>query len=258
MQEILGVDFSGAALAGRKIWVSRATLQNDILHIAELKRGADLLESGEDRETVFPALVNWITSFGGALCGMDFPFALSAESVGDDWRLWLQKEVVSCADADVFRSSFPDERRRCDIQAKTPFSPLNKRLYRQTFHGLRDVICPLLQRGALALPFDAVREGALCLLEICPASLLKRENLYLSYKGQSAAQKATRALIWDEMQKRSGFQAPSAFREAATTDYEGDSLDAVLAALCTHRALQTGALQARYNEIEKREGHVYF
>lgn len=258
MQQILGVDFSGAALAGRKIWVSRATVQSGALHFAELKRGADLPDSGEEKDKVFPALVQWIASFEGALCGLDFPFALSAESVGDNWRLWLQKEVVICADADAFRAAFSDVRRRCDMQAKTPLSPLNKRLYRQTFHGLRDVIWPLLQRGALALPFDAVNKGALCLLEICPASLLKRENLYLSYKGQSAAQKANRALIWDEMQKRSSFQAPSAFRETATDDYEGDALDAALAALCTHRALQSGALQARYSEIEKREGRVYF
>lgn len=258
MQEILGIDFSGAALAGRKIWVSRATLQNDILHFEELKRGAALPESDEERDVVFPALVKWIASFEGALCGMDFPFALSAESVGDNWRSWLQMEVVPCPDADTFRAHFPDERRHCDIQAKTPLSPLNKRLYRQTFHGLRDVIWPLLQRGALALPFNAMHEGALCLLEICPASLLKKENLYLSYKGQSAAQQANRELIWDEMQKRSSFQAPSAFREVATNDYEGDALDAVLAAICTHRALQTGALQACYSEIEKREGCVYF
>ena len=258
MQNILGVDFSGAALAGRKIWVSRATLQNGALHFEELKRGADLPDSGEEKDKVFPALVNWITSFEDALCGFDFPFALSAENVGDNWRQWLRDEVVPCADADAFRDRFSDVRRRCDIEAKTPFSPLNKRLYRQTFHGLRDVIWPLLKRGGVALPFDEMHENALCLIEICPASLLKREKLYLSYKGQSAAQKANREFIWDEMQKRCAFQALPAFKEAAITDFEGDALDAVLAALCTHNALKAGDLEKAPDEMARSEGHVYF
>src|SRR5688572_22432724 len=99
MQQILGVDFSGAALGGRKIWVSRSTLQNEVLHFEELQRGADLPDGGEEKDKAFSALVNWIASFEDVLCGFDFPFALNAESVGDNWRRWLQNEVITCADA---------------------------------------------------------------------------------------------------------------------------------------------------------------
>ena len=196
MQTILGVDFSGAALAGLKIWVAHATLEDGVLHFHELQRGADLPDSGEARDLVLPALVKWIFGFTSPVCGFDFPFSLAHEAVGDDWLLWLQNEVVPCPDAETFKAQFPDTRRQTDVQAKTPFSPLNLRLYRQTFHGLRDVIAPLVAQGARALPMQEAALDVPWLLEICPASLLKKEKLYLSYKGKSGAQRANREIIW--------------------------------------------------------------
>ena len=108
------------------------------------------------------------------------------------------------------------------------------------------------------MPFDEMRHEVLCLIEICTASLLKKEKLYLSYKGQSAAQKLNREFIWNEMQKRRTFQAAPDFRQAAIEDYEGDALDAVLAALCVQGALEHGSLTKAADATERCEGRVYF
>lgn len=258
MPTIIGVDFSGAALAGRKIWVSRASLENDVLHFHELTRGADLPGASEERAQVLLALINWITTFEAPVCGFDFPFALQAASIGDDWRTWLKNEVAPVEEADHFREKFPDARRQCDIDAKTPFSPLNKRLYRQTFYGLRDVIRPLLERGAIALPFDEPRPGATWLLEICPASLLKKEKLYVSYKGRSEAQRTNRETIWDEMTGRTPFEASAEAKQVMLDDFEGDALDAILAAVCVQRVLPFPNNFAARDNLEKIEGRVYF
>ncbi len=258
MQTILGVDFSGAALAGLKIWIARATVEDGVLRVHELQRAADLPNSGPAREKAMPALVESICGFAAPVCGFDFPFSLTHDAIGDTWLRWLQNEVAPCADADAFRAKFTDVRRRCDVQAKTPFSPLNLRLYRQTFHGLRDVLWPLVQRGAQVLPMQEAAHGAMWLLEICPASLLKREKLYLSYKGKSAAQRTNRELIWNAMRERAPFAASVEIENLALNDCEGDALDAVLAAVCVQRALQTPEKLRARDEVEGREGRVYF
>lgn len=254
---ILGVDFSGAKLAGEKIWAAHATLENDSLQFKSVQQGLALPDSEAEREKVFPALVKWISSFDDYICGLDFPFSLNAENIGDNWHHWLKDQVALYDDADAFRAKFSDVRRRCDIEAKTPFSPLNKRLYRQTFYGLHDVIWPLVQRGAQVLPFDAPADSTRQLIEICPASLLKKEKFYLSYKGKSASQKENRGIIWDEMQRRTDFEAEDAFRKVAIADFEGDALDAVLSALCVVNSLSDLKIKPR-DEIEHREGRVYF
>lgn len=258
IQTILGVDFSGAALAGLKIWLARATIEDGVLRVHKLQRAADLPNSSPAREKALPTLVETVCGFEAPICGFDFPFSLTHEVIGDDWLRWLQTEVVPCPDADTFKATFPDARRRCDMNAKTPFSPLNLRLYRQTFHGLRDVLAPLAQCGARVLPMQDAVPGAARLLEICPASLLKREKLYLSYKGKSAAQWANRELIWNTLRERGPFAASAEIEKVALSDSEGDALDAVLAAVCVQRALRTPQNLRARDEVERREGRVYF
>ena len=54
------------------------------------------------------------------------------------------------------------------------------RLYRQTYFGIRDVLYPLARdQQVCVLPMQSVLPDRAWILKICPASTLKRENLYL-------------------------------------------------------------------------------
>jgi hypothetical protein len=256
---ILGVDFSGATLAGEKIWVAHATTNDDGLHFDLLERAADLPGGTFKREDALSALRTCIGQYEGARCGFDFPFSLSRDAITDpDYATWLENFATRFPTPEALKTSTEDKRRECDIEAKTPFSPLNLRLYRQTYYGINDILAPLKAAGARILPFDTVDEGKTELMEVCPASLLKREKLYLSYKGKSEAQLQNRETISTAMAARTPFTWTEALKARALEDSEGDALDAILSAVCVYNVLKIPDGLAAKTEIERFEGKVYF
>ncbi len=254
---IFGIDFSGARLAGEKIWIARAKFERGKLHIEDLKRADELPNSSVERDLALAALVELLNS-ENAVAGLDFPFSLARESLGETNYNDFLNSSATFSDADAFKAAFTDVRRRTDRDGKTPFSPLNHRLYRQTFHGIRDVLRPLVERGARVLPMMETKDDALWLLEICPASTLKKEGLYLSYKGKSDLQRANRETILREIKARFGIETQTAMDERMIDDTEGDALDAVLAALGTLRGVQNIESLKSRDAIDSLEGRVYF
>ncbi len=255
---IIGVDFSGAALAGDKIWIARAHYQNENLIFDELSPARDLPNSASERDVALLALVKYIENFDAPICGFDVPFSLKSDEIDRaNWRDWVLSLPARFAGADEFRAAYIGAKRATDIKAKTPFAPLNLRLYRQTYFGIAHVLALLLRTGALALPFDKPSADATWLLEICPASLLKREKLYISYKGKSDAQRENRERILSECQTRFKLEVSDAMQRIAFADTEGDALDAILSALCVANALAKNDFAPR-DAIEQVEGRVYF
>ena len=255
---ILGIDFSGAALAGQKIWVARAQIEGENLVFHELRSAADLPGGAPERASALSALRAWIQTFPAPICGFDFPFSLEASEIDrPNWRVWALETPDRFAEANAFRAHYTGAKRQTDVAAKTPFSPLNLRLYRQTYWGIAHVLAPLIEAGALALPFESLRANATWLLEICPASLLKKHQLYFSYKGKSEAQRDNRARILSQIKARFGVATAPDMDEIALADTEGDALDAILSALCVARALERNQWKPRSN-AEALEGRVYF
>jgi hypothetical protein len=92
--------------------------------------------------------------------------------------------------------------------------------------------------------------------EICPASLLKREQLYFPYKGRSETHREARARILRRMEKLIPLFLPTgALRSAVIRDPGGDALDSVIAACGTFRALRQPAPPT--NGAYALEGYVY-
>ena len=259
---LIGVDFSGAALAGDKIWIARAHYHHENLVFDQLRPARNLPGGASGRDVALLALTTYLQSLQAPICGFDFPFSLQQSELDRaTWRDWVLSLPARFADADAFRDAYVGAKRATDIAAKTPFAPLNLRLYRQTYYGITNVLAPLLRTGALALPFDEPNADA-CndapwLLEICPASLLKREKLYFSYKGKSEAQRCNRERILRECQARFQLEIPDAMQQIAWDDGEGDALDAILAALCVANAMTKDSFAPR-DATEKWEGRVYF
>jgi hypothetical protein len=191
MERIFGVDFSGATDAGKKVWIACGVNEGTRLCIVECMRGDTLPGSAAGRERCLAALRDLIAAESACAFGLDFPFGLPRVLVAQaDWKDFILSFPTMYPDAEAFRQACRsaaegrEHRRLTDRQSRTPFSPYNLRLYRQTYFGLREVLYPLVRdRQAAVLPMQRPCRDKAWVLEICPASTLKREGLYPSVQG---------------------------------------------------------------------------
>ncbi|HMO26790.1 MAG TPA: hypothetical protein PKB10_11015, partial [Tepidisphaeraceae bacterium] len=154
-ERVVGVDFSGAAIPGKLIWIAACEVLPDaMLRLASL-RSLDELCGRSERDECLGWLVDHIARSGRALWGMDFPFSLPIEIAGAerDQLKWVKRFEGNAYDFGrvcVSRAMNLGEklhlRRDTDIETKTPFDCYHYRIVCQTFHGMRDVLLPLRSR----------------------------------------------------------------------------------------------------------------
>ena len=262
---VYGVDFSGANDAGRRIWIACGIIKEDRLSVAECFRAKDLPDSGEGRERSHRALREFINKQKDSIFGIDFPFgipkALVTQESWEEWVLAFKDRYIS---PDQFRglctvtSGGKELKRLTDVESRTPFSPYNLRLYRQTFFGIRDVLGPLIRDSAVSiLPMQKPVPGKAWVIEICPASTLKKERLSLPYKGEGEKKRGAREKILRYMQNTGILKIKrSALRCTIIEDKGGDVLDSVIAAFATFWALRKGFAFEK-NSPYALEGWVY-
>ena len=267
-ERVIGIDFSGAEKAGHAIWIAEAYVEGERVYIENCGPAADLAGSSPERARCLPALVEFIAGQRNAIIGCDFPFSLPEAMVhGGSWRAFALAfgDRFSCAEdflADCRRRANGREiRRLCDHESRVPFAAYNLRIYRQTYHGIRDVLAPLLRSGgAVVLPMERPRPDRPWVIETCPASTLKHADLYPSYKGRSEAARSARRQIVNGLIRR-GLLAPlsRSLRRLAIDNRGGDALDSMVAAAATARAHRAGAFRDVIpNRCELVEGRVYF
>jgi hypothetical protein len=263
MLHIIGIDFSGGVNAGRKIWIASGRAENDVLLIDDCMRGEALPGSSRERAECLAALRAFMQSAGDALIGLDVPLGLPHELMnGQTWLQFIHTFADRYTTPQQFRRAClraargRELKRRTDVESKTPFSPYNLRLYRQTYYGLRDVIAPLVrERSVRVLPMQSNRSGLPSLIEICPASTLKQMNWYRPYKGRSVQQHAARATILRSLQ-REGIQLAGPLKPIVLSDPEGDALDSIIAAWAAFRSrTQIDCWPSRL--LYRREGYVF-
>ena len=244
-KDIIGVDFSGSIKAGKTIWVASGIGDNDDLKILDCRRASDLDNSGPDRGKVLKALKHYVHRHSNAVIGFDFPFGLPEQLVEDkNWEDFILTFAEKFSSPEQFRKHCFDSaggrelKRQADIECKAPFSPYNLRLFRQTYYGIRDLILPLVKYNqASMLPMQEGIEGKPWLIEICPASFLKREGYYISYKGRKIELYQARLKIIGFLERNKGLRfAGAGLREKVLNDCGGDALDSIIAACCVMRA----------------------
>ena len=267
-RRIYGIDFSGAKDAGKRIWIASGIAEKDRLLIEGCYRAKNLPGSGKDRDQCLAVLRDFIGRANACAFGLDFPFGLPQALVKHK-KSW--EDFVLSFPGDYFA---PEEfRRLCreaggghelkrstDIESQTPFSPYNLRLYRQTYHGIRDVLYPLVRdQLACVLPMQSALPGKPWILEICPASTLKRRGLYSSYKGRTNAHHAARVFVLESLEVTGPLSIlAQGVRSAILEDRGGDALDSVIAAFATFRALRDPALlTVESSDAYVLEGYVY-
>ncbi len=263
-RRVFGVDFSAAQDAGRHIWICRAHPGSDGIRLESVDPIAKLPGGAVPRDDAFRALVQKVVESPRSAWGFDFSFALpegvaaAIAPAGSDYTQRVDA-VAACADAGALRARCREAapgaelRRKTDVESSTPFSPYNLRIFRQTYHGIADVLRPLRARSEVAvLPFDRLPESReradarlpfhhaasgtvphVYLMEVCPASVLAKLGYSTrGYKGAGDDRRARRrgilaALVDD------GLVRPTAraLRERILGDSAGDAVDSVLAAV---------------------------
>lgn len=238
--ELLGIDFSGGVDCGRKIWIARAESGNDgRLELRECQPLKDLCGAHTNREVCFPVLVDYIASHNTAVIGCDFPFGIPVQLMKDTtWERFINGFADRFESPESFRdwcrqSLGREVKRKTDIEAQTPFSPYNLRLYRQTYYGIRDILYPLVKDGiASVLPMQAETAGKPVVAEVCPSSTLRQFNMHREYKGSGAKAGEQRSIIIDFLKEHKLIRIDDDdIHRKIVSDNEGDALDSVVAAI---------------------------
>lgn len=266
-RRIYGVDFSGAKQAGKHIWVAAGVVEGEALRIDFCCRGDTLPGSSRKREQCLMALRALIVGSGPAAFGCDFPFGLPASLVEHDgWESFVLAFPYLYESADAFRDACREAaggselKRATDRESQAPFSPYNLRLYRQTYYGIGEVLHPLVQdEEGCVLPMEEPLSDRPWLLEVCPASTLKRERLYRPYKGGEPRKREARECILQGLEEKGLLVAhDQAMWAKLLKDAGGDALDSVIAAVATARALRSpDGLIPCGDEPWSVEGYVY-
>jgi hypothetical protein len=262
-ERVAGVDFSGARDAGKNIWIAEGRATSGGVAISALARAADLPGGGTGFEHAMTALVAHIAGLGDALVGLDFPFGLPRTLISEpSWTGFVGAFAREHDTSDAFRadcrarSAGRELKRRTDTEARVPWCAYNLRLYRQTWAGIRHVLAPLVLDGkSRAIPMQTPEPGLPALAETCPASLLKREDLYAPYKGRGDGPRRGREAILEALVARQTLRPlPGLLRETVLANTGGDALDAVLAAVGAARIDDPAPRDA----TDRIEARVYF
>lgn len=266
----IGVDFSGAAMAGKSIWLASGCTTTESkfsnhsgLKIYDCRRAETLPGSGRNRDLCLKALRNFVESQQDVLIGFDFPFGLPRELVKEDsWESFVLNFPEHYNSPQQFRCACLEKsgrrelKRVTDYDCRAPFSPYNLRIFRQTYYGICDLLNPLVRtKKASILPMQEAMPGLPRLIEICPASTLKAHNCYSSYKGRGTDKYNKRLIILQflEREKNLIFNTVE-LREKVLKDSAGDALDSVIALYASSKAKE---LLPESKDLEI-EGYTYY
>ncbi|MDP2895303.1 MAG: DUF429 domain-containing protein [bacterium] len=260
IRRVHGVDFSGALDSGKRTWIATAEVRKGALEIKNCFPARDLADSGRSPELCLDALCRFIEKETAAVFGIDFPFGLPRQILGNrSWPSFVRSFSRRYQNPEAFRRACLDAgqgrelRRATDWESQSPFSPYNIRMYRQTYYGIARILAPLVRRrSACILPMQDAIPRKPWVLEVCPATVLKLHGLYnMSYKKKTREDYRARERILRRFEKLGITYADAEkLRSIILANSGGDALDSVIAAFGTFQALQKQVLYAS-------EGYIY-
>jgi len=262
-RRILGIDFSGATDAGRKIWIAEAVEADGTLRLVDLRPAAELPGGDVAPITAIAALARHIVEVPDTVAGCDFPFSVPRGLIEEpSWEDFIRAFPARFADADAFRdwafrkAGMRELRRRTDKAEKTPFNSYNLRIHRQTWWGIVGLLHPFLLSGAAIIrPYQPTpRRATPVVIEACPACFMKSIGFYPPYKGREPSHRAARQAVLKKLVGEGYLERPSRGLTARALDNTGgDALDAMIAAIVTARA----DLRVKLKGDDVFEGLIY-
>ncbi len=266
VKTIYGIDFSGAVDAGKKIWIAKGVILRRNLHIIECYSANELPGSSNDRDQCLKSVCKFIRDAGPSVFGMDFAFGLPARLVKDkSWKGFAERFATKYTTHDDFRmkcracENGTELKRVTDIDTKTPFSPYNLRMYRQTYFGIRYILSPLIRnREVSVLPMMKPQIDKPSILEVCPASTLKKAGLYVPYKGNTSKHLTARSQILERAAKDIDTNINlDRVKSITLADPNGDAIDSTLAAIASFQAMMKPESLTTKDKVRMIEGYVY-
>jgi hypothetical protein len=224
-----GIDFSGGDRPEGKVWVATRDGRS-----IELRRGFD-------HRSIVELILASAADGRGHFWRIDAPFGLPLETldgfgIGRTWSA-MADWLGSFSSAREWRSACRERSRReprrgTDLSARTPMSPLNLRVFKQSWSVITRVLKPLADAGIRIAPIVGPADGRVVVAEGCPASALHRRGWPArGYKGGGDGSddpplRRRRELV--ERMRGEGLALPTPMIDRVIADRDGDGLDALL------------------------------
>ena len=121
------------------------------------------------------------------------------------------------------------------------------------------MLSPLLtEKAVCVLPMQHPIGARPWIIEICPASTLRRERLQThGYKGRKEHCRNNRAEIVKTITRHFALALSPEIRDCVVGDSGGDALDAVLAAVATYRAHSSNECLKPADQVQAVEGRIF-
>lgn len=258
-RQYLGIDWSGAAKSGRKIW--SALVKTD-------SNGKPVLQR------VWRPFINctpvqvvnqfgpWLNKTEFHVAAADFCFGLASRHqvvgmplnrVPPGLATWVRENYGN--EPLQFKNALaPELRRVTDHICTSPFAPTNLRMFRQTFWGIRSLEGLKID----ILPWGNATANKI-LIETLPAMLVRRlVQGPCQYKQAGQPGNEQRALLLRALIQATGLIITEADRTLVVEDKEGDAMDAILAAIAAGSAHQQGfQIMQNHQQQALLEGWIY-
>jgi len=269
----IGFAWSGADDAGSRIVAAEVECQPGRAKLVKVWRP---FQDGPGRLQVIERFRGWVTeqarwAEGRLTIGLDVPFSLAETHLRQLGLLrqalrgpstlgkGLQERFLAMvADlggaADAFRAELGKERPRlADCYRAVAQPPTGARNYRRTFFGLA-VFATL---DAAFLPWDTPQAGKPTLVEVYPPHLPRVLAGICAYRDDDGVARASiRASILRTLRGAARLEFEMEQAAQIVEDGEGETLDAVLAALAAAAAQHEGFQQVPHN-VPRSEGWIY-
>ncbi|MFB6111038.1 MAG: DUF429 domain-containing protein [Halobacteriaceae archaeon] len=275
-RRVVGVDFSGAADAGEKIWLADGRVTDEALRVERCEPAAERFDCSGDREPTLSALREFLGNAERTAIGIDASFGLPATIVtqlfqAETWRESLDivasrfdgPEALSEACMTWARET--SERtflKRATDEITGASSPYHWLVRHQTYYALVGLLEPLVAGGNVAVvPQRMVPDDPALprLLEVYPATTLGRLGLHRErYKEEATAARERRRENLEGL-KAAGLVIPPGLEDALVMEAGGHALDAVVAAYAVHGAIRDpdAVTPGRLDESTRLEGHIF-
>lgn len=274
-ERVWGVDFSGAADAGRKVWLAEARLDAAEPRVVDCRAATDRLDCPADRAATLAALRRFVADRTGEVVAVDASFGLPAGFVREgldvtDWPAMLRAVADRFDDPDALAAaclswaeSHPDRTYvpRATDRRTGASAPYHWLVVHQTYHALTGLLEPLVAAEAVTvLPFQTggTDDDRPRLVETYPAATLDRLGLVREgYKDDDAAAAERRAANLEGIREH-GVRVADPVAERAREETGGHALDAVVAAVAAAEAAAGETLAAGEADPDTRlEGHIH-
>jgi len=264
--DVVGVDFSGAAKAGRHIWIAECSDSDEMLTVDRCYAAETEVETDE-RDRVLERLCAAISSAESCVVGLDFPFGIPKTVAGtSEWKTFVEgfeyespdrfHEECKTAAVDACGKSYVS--RETEDELVGGLCSYDWQIRSQTYYGIRGVLRELLDKNVGVRPMQD--SDSVDVVEVYPAATFDKIGAERTgYKQKRQESHDARRTNLETLQTADGELRAVEFSDEVLRDYalcDDNALDAVVCALAAARARDNG-FKTDCDRYDPLEGYIY-